>query len=122
MHDNQQHLSFLQTVARLTETLESLDEMHSAISENTLTMQNAQGKAELLNTLREIVFVTNETITELEDRQIQPEFRVIKGGGRGNINKDNDIPDHTPERQSFQLLVGSEKISSPLYIMKQAGG
>ena len=120
MQNNQHKLSFLYTAARLTDVLEMLDEVHTAVDENALDTLNARGKAEIVAWLREIAYVANETVQELEQTNDHPSFRVIKGGGNGDNDREVNSPLAVDEQPGFEVLV-TEQTPLPFYEVKRAG-
>lgn len=121
MHDNQQQHSYLHTVARLADVLESLDDLHAAASANALEMVNGRNKAELMSYLREIAYVAAETMNEIHDRPAQPTFRVIEGGKHGKTDDDDSLSANPSRTPPLRVLVATESTSRPPYV-KQAGG
>ncbi|MEM6281369.1 MAG: hypothetical protein AAF787_04175 [Chloroflexota bacterium] len=122
MQNNQHKLTFFHTAARLQAMLETLDEVHTAASDNTLETPNSPGKAELVAMLREINYLAAEAANELEQDGEQPRFRVIKGGRWGQSSDDSDRGDY-PQRaiaqSGFDVLVADTP--TPLTVMKRAG-
>lgn len=111
MHDNQHTLFFLNTAAALTEMLEALDTLHTAASENTLETLNARGQAEIINLLREVAYVANETIAEIDTQQTSNEeqaFRVIQGGSFGNTDGNDDVPGSEHKDNPYLVLVAAD--------------
>lgn len=120
MQNNQHTLSFLHTAARLTDVLETLDTVHNAASNNMLDTLNARGKSEIVSWLREIAYIANETIDELEQTSERPALRVIKGGLHGDCDDDRaDNPHADGVEPKFSVLVANAP--SPKYVLKQAG-
>ncbi|MEL6272473.1 MAG: hypothetical protein AAFV33_10425 [Chloroflexota bacterium] len=122
MQNNQHKLSFFHTAARLQAMLETLDEVHTAASDNALDVPSGIGKAELIAMLREINYLAAEAANELEQGSEQPRFRVIKGGRWGQSSSDrsrDDYPHEAIERRGFDVLVTDTP--TPLTVMKRAG-
>ncbi|MFZ4814590.1 MAG: hypothetical protein ACOYL5_08650 [Phototrophicaceae bacterium] len=113
MQNNPHTLSFLMAVARLTDMVELLDEMHTTASEGCLDVVNASGKAELIGWLKEIAFIASETAAELEQTPVAQERR-----------KDKDSPEPSAEAGTpvFQTRVAAEHLTPTFYVMKRAGG
>lgn len=122
MNNHPQKLFFLTTAARLADVLEMLDACHTAASEGRMETPNAKAQAELAAMLREIAFVANEAARELEAPQAEPTLRLIKRASR-SVSPTTSA-DNAPERDDhlFRIIVVEEDTSTPLYIVKQAGG
>lgn len=92
---NKLHLPY--TVARLSEALEALDEIHSAACEQSLDTVNRAGTAEILGYLHEIVFLAQEAAREIE---AGTEQRLIPFPVERAVNADDgsDSPDGRPDK------------------------
>lgn len=118
MNDQHTH-TFLKTAARLMDTLEMLDGLHSAISDQQLESPSAQSQLEMIAWLQEIAFIAQEAAQELAGYTPSqaPEFRVIQGKGTseyGGESRPETLGDsaETP----FKVLVPAD---DPLPAMMQ---
>jgi hypothetical protein len=123
MQDNQHTLSFLHTLARLNDVLDTLDAVHNAASEQTLDTLNQRGSDELIARLQEIAYVANETITELQQAATYqaPALRVVKGGGAQAAGENPGSPGERAAQPDLAVLVTADDTPRPLKVMKQAG-
>ncbi|MEO0560525.1 MAG: hypothetical protein AAF125_00325 [Chloroflexota bacterium] len=122
---NEQHkTSFLTTMARLAETLETLDACHNAVAERQQATMNPRGNAELIAMLNEIAYVAQETANELATQEPVHALRLIKGSTRqadGDLGKQPGPGRPTDQRsERFVVLNGAD--TSPFYLVKRAGG
>jgi hypothetical protein len=67
-------------VERLNETLEMLDELHDAVSEGSMTTFTDVNATELENWLREVVYMAQETLQEIQKTKTQrkPVLRIVE--------------------------------------------
>ena len=74
---------FLLTDAGLAAVYEAFDELHNAASEGQIDEMTALNNRELVGWLRELVFTAQETIVEIEKRNVrharqQPTLQLVK--------------------------------------------
>jgi hypothetical protein len=79
---HQAQIHYLLNDARLTAAFETLEDLHSAASDNELHDVTTLSRHELLGWLKDLMFTVQETITEVErgavpQRQIPP-LRMVK--------------------------------------------
>lgn len=72
------------TANRLEALFQTLDELHTAASDNQLVMMTSLSEAEVVNWLKEFVYTAQETIAEIEkahppvDRSSASYLRLVK--------------------------------------------
>jgi hypothetical protein len=76
----QPNIQLLYTEARLVALLQTLDELHSAASEDRLNTMTTVSKVELVGWLNELVYTAQETIAEIEGRggSEKPALSLVK--------------------------------------------
>ncbi len=62
------NIQLLYSEARLAALLQTLDELHTAASEDRLATMTTVSKVELVGWLHELVYTAQETIAEIEGR------------------------------------------------------
>jgi hypothetical protein len=65
------------TLEQLNVVLDILDELHSAVGEQSAEEATGLSSKELMSFLREILYVTQETMREVQQRQTAPALRVL---------------------------------------------
>jgi hypothetical protein len=70
----------LYSEARLTWLLEAVDELHTAVSDGELAAVTSLNELELQNWLRELVWVAQEALAEMECQraQAQPALALVR--------------------------------------------
>lgn len=58
-----------QTHTRLGVVIDLLDELHSLASEDSLTALGHIGKDEIINWLRDVIYIAEETIAEIQTQE-----------------------------------------------------
>jgi hypothetical protein len=76
----QSNIQLLYTEARLAALFQTLDELHSAASEDRLNTVTTVSKVELVGWLNELVYTAEETIAEIEGRggSEKPILRLVE--------------------------------------------
>ena len=74
------NIQLLYTEARLVALFQTLDELHSAASEDRLNTVTTVSKVELVGWLNELVYTAEETIAEIEGRggSEKPVLRLVE--------------------------------------------
>jgi hypothetical protein len=65
------------TLEQLNDVLETLDELHSAAAEHEAEEATGLSRQELMSYLRDILYVTQETMKEVQRHQAAPLLRVL---------------------------------------------
>ncbi len=72
-------MNILYNDQRLAEVLETLDELHSAVSEGQIERLTTMNKHELIAMLHEFVYTAQETIREIDTvRDVRPALRIVE--------------------------------------------
>ncbi len=109
-------LHLLYAAARLDELLATLDELHTAASDNSLETLSPRGKAELIGWLQDVAYTATETIAELQKTEPH-QLRLVQGAA------DEDGPDDR-DRRPYKVVVvaGDTPRITPFPIEKRARG
>jgi hypothetical protein len=65
------------TLEQLNAVLDTLDELHSAAAEHEAEAATGLSRQELMSYLRDILYVTQETLKEVQHQQAAPLLRVL---------------------------------------------
>ena len=65
------------TLEQLNVVLDILDELHSAVGEQSAEEATGLSPKELMSFLREISYIAQETMREVQQRQTAPTLRVL---------------------------------------------
>lgn len=62
----------------LAELYDVLDQLHTAASEGTLPLVTTFSRQEMISWLRDVVYIAQETITEMDGRAEQPFLKIVE--------------------------------------------
>ena len=77
MLQKQPELQVLYTDSVLADLFQTLDQLHTAVSEDQLARLTPLSEGELVGWLQDLVYTAQETITEIEQHQAKPVLRVV---------------------------------------------
>ena len=77
MLQNQHNLQVLYTDTYLADLFQTLDQLHTAVSEDQIKSVTPLNEQELIGWLRELVYTAQETIEEIEEHRPAPQLRVL---------------------------------------------
>jgi hypothetical protein len=77
MLQNRPNLQVLYTDTYLADLFQTLDQLHTAVSEDQIQTVTPLNEQELIGWLRDLVYTAQETIEEIEEQHPTPQLRVL---------------------------------------------